>query len=92
MVKKLEGDFFFLSANDLISGNVVFFSKKGWSNNKSSALKIKKSELKKYEEISKQEEKNCKIVSPAFVELNELGNIKKLRDKIRYKGVTIKYK
>ena len=92
MGKKLDGDFFFLSANDLLTGNVVFFSNKGWSNDKSSAVKIKNSDLKKYEKISKAEEKNCKIVSPTFVAIDESGNIKMLRDKIRNEGVTVKFK
>ena len=92
MGKKLDGEFFFLSANDLITGGVVFFSEKGWLSDKSSAVKIKNSELKKYEEISQVEEKNCNIVSPTFVEIDESGNIKKLRDRIRHEGVTVKFK
>ena len=92
MVKKLDGEFFFLSANALMTGGVVFFSENGWSNGKSSAIKIKNSELKKYIEISKVEEKNCNIVSPTFVEIDEFGNIRKLRDRIRHEGVTVKFK
>ena len=88
MAKKLEGDFFILSANDLLSGNVVFYSKEGWSECSKNALKIQKDQLENYEKISKIDEDKCLIVSPAFVELDELGNIRKLRDKIRDKGLT----
>ena len=33
MAKKLQGDFFYLTANDLISGAVVYFNNKNWSEN-----------------------------------------------------------
>ena len=88
MAKKLQGDFFILSANDLLSGKVVFYSEEGWSVNSKNALRIHKDQLENYEKISKIDEDKCLIVSPAFVELDELGNIRKLRDKIRDKGLT----
>ena len=47
-------------------------------------------EVSKYEEISIKEEKKCIIISPRFVELDDAGNIKTLRDKIRNSGITIK--
>ena len=47
-------------------------------------------EINKYEEISIKEEKKCIIISPKFVELDDAGNIKTLRDKIRSSGITIK--
>ena len=37
-----------------------------------------------------EDEKKCIIISPIFVELDESGKIKYLRDKIRDKGLTIK--
>ena len=92
MAKKLEGDFFILSANDLLSGKVVFYSEEGWSVNSKNALRIHKDQLENYEKISKIEEDNCIVVSPTFVELDELGNIRKLRDKIRDKGLTFDLK
>ena len=54
------------------------------------AIKIKVDEIKRYEEISIEEEKKCIIISPKFVELDDAGNIKTLRDKIRNSGITIK--
>ena len=90
MVKKLQGETFLLSANELRSGKVVFFTSKGWSSSSSEAIKIKVEEVSKYEEISIKEEKKCIIISPKFVELDDAGNIKNLRDKIRNSGITIK--
>ncbi len=90
MVKKLQGETFLLSANELRSGKVVFFTSKGWSSSTDEAIKIKFDEINKYEEISIREEKKCIIVSPKFVELDDSGNIKNLRDKIRNSGITIK--
>jgi len=90
MVKKLQGETFLLSANELRSGKVVFFTSKGWSSSSSEAIKIKVDEIDKYEEISIKEEKKCIIISPKFVELDDAGNIKTLRDKIRNSGITIK--
>ena len=90
MVKKLQGETFLLSANELRSGKVVFFTSKGWSSSSVEAIKIKVDEINKYEEISAKDEKKCIIISPKFVELDEDGNIKTLRDKIRNSGITIK--
>ena len=90
MVKKLQGEIFLLSANELKSGKVVFFTSKGWSSSSGEAIRIKADEINKYEEISAKEEKKCIIISPKFVELDEAGNIKTLRDKIRNSGITIK--
>ena len=92
MAKKLEGNFFILSANDLLSGKVVFYTKEGWSTSSKNALRIPKDQLENYEKISKIDEDKCIIVSPAFVELDDLGNIRKLRDKIRDKGLTFDLK
>ena len=90
MAKKLQGEIFLLSANELRSGKVVFFTSTGWSSSSSEAIKIKVDEIEKYEEISIKEEKKCIIISPKFVELDEAGNIRTLRDKIRNSGITIK--
>ena len=90
MVKKLQGETFLLSANELRSGKVVFFTSKGWSSSSSEAIKIKVEEVSKYEEISIKEEKKCIVISPKFVELDDDGNIKTLRDQIRNSGITIK--
>ena len=89
MVKKLQGETFLLSANELRSGKVVFFTSTVWSRYSSEAIKIKVDEIERYEEISIEEEKKCIIISPKFVELDDAGNIKTLRDKIRNSGITI---
>ena len=91
MGKKLQGNFFLLSANDLKSGEVVFYTNSGWDSNSKKASRIPRDKLEKYQEIIKIEEDKCLIISPEFVELDESGKIKKLRDKIRDSGATIKY-
>ncbi|MEC8265233.1 MAG: DUF2849 domain-containing protein [Pseudomonadota bacterium] len=88
MAKKLKGDTFFLSANDLKSGGVVYFSGRKWLKEIEKAKKIKRDEIEKYEKIAKKFENECIIVSPLFVELTNDGKIKNLRDIIRYKGTT----
>ncbi len=90
MAKKLQGELFILSANNLRTGGVVFYTKKGWSSVSAKAVKIKIEEIEKYEEISNIDERKCIIISPKFVELDNDGNIKTLRDKIRNSGLTIK--
>mgnify|MGYP001355865665 FL=1 len=90
MAKKLKGDQFLLSANDLVSGKVVFYSESGWIVNSRKAIKIAKKDIEKYNEIIEKEERKCLIVSAEFVELEESGEIKTLRDKIRNSGLTIK--
>tara|TARA_B100000073_G_C23573255_1_gene509095 strand:- start:247 stop:522 length:276 start_codon:yes stop_codon:yes gene_type:complete len=89
MAKKLKGDFFFLSANDLKSGKVLFYSKSGWINDFKKAIKLSKKEIEIYEKIYKADEDKCKIIAPTFIEINENGEILKLRDKIRIHGLTI---
>ena len=91
MGKKLNGDFFLLSANELESGKVVFYTSKGWHRDSKKAIRIDRNELEKYKEIVKIDEDRCLIISAEFVELDEYGKIKKLRDKIRNSGLTIKY-
>ncbi len=92
MTKKLKGDFFLLSANELQSGKVVFYTKKGWLPNSNKAIKIHRDDLSKYDDIFKKDEEKCIIISAKFVELDESGKIKTLRDKIRDSGLTIKIK
>jgi len=88
MVKKLRGELFYLSANDLKSGEVVYYSNKSWSRNLKEARIIRRDEIEEFERIADLNEKKCKIISPIFVELSDDGKIKKLRDIIRYKGIT----
>ena len=88
MVKKLKGDSFFLSANDLKTGGVVYYDGNNWSKKLEKAKKFYRDEIEKYENIAKNFEKKCIIISPIFVELTDEGRIKKLRDIIRYKGLT----
>jgi len=88
MAKKLKGDFFFLSANDLKTGSVVYYNGDDWSEKIYKAKKINRSEVEEYENIAKKFEDECIIISPLFVELNDDGTIKKLRDIIRKNGIT----
>ena len=90
MVKKLKGEHFYLSANDLTSGDVIYLSKDKWSTDFNKAIKIRKDDVEKYEKIAIQDEKKCLIIGPFFVELTEGGQIRKLRDKIRKNGLTFK--
>ncbi|MAI29293.1 MAG: hypothetical protein CMP38_03695 [Rickettsiales bacterium] len=90
MVKKLKGEQFYLSANDLTSGDVIYLSKDKWSTDFNKAIKIRKDDIEKYEKIAIQDENKCLIIGPFFVELTEEGQIRKLRDKIRKNGLTFK--
>ena len=89
MAKKLKGDSFFLSANDLKTGSVVYYNGDDWSEKIYKAKKINRSEVEEYENIAKKFEDECIIISPIFVELNDDGTIKKLRDIIRKNGTTL---
>ena len=42
MAKKLKGEFFFLSANELKSGKIIFYSNNGWVDDFKQATKISK--------------------------------------------------
>tara|TARA_Y100001954_G_C15468850_1_gene434596 strand:+ start:201 stop:476 length:276 start_codon:yes stop_codon:yes gene_type:complete len=88
MAKKLKGNYFYLSANDIISGSVLYYNSDGWSKSVEEAFKISRKDLDKYEKIAEDYENKCIIISPSFVELNENGEISKLRDKIRKNGIT----
>ena len=88
MAKKLKGELFYLSANDLKTGEVVYYSNKSWSKYLGKAQVIIRQQIEEYERIAELNEKTCKIISPMFVELSDDGKIKKLRDIIRYKGIT----
>lgn len=88
MAKKLRGELFYLSANDLKSGEVVYYSNESWSKDLNKAQVIRREDIEEYERIADLYERACKIISPTFVELNNNGKIKKLRDLIRYKGIT----
>ncbi|MAZ46574.1 MAG: hypothetical protein CMM98_03255 [Rickettsiales bacterium] len=88
MAKKLKGEEFYLSANDLNSGGVIYLAKNKWTTNFNEAIKIKKNDIEKYEKIAIEDENKCLIIGPFFVELTEDGKIRKLRDKIRKNGLT----
>jgi len=88
MAKKLKGEQFYLSANDLISGDVIYLTKNKWSTNFNEAIKIKRNDIEKYEKIAIEDENKCLIIGPFFIELTDDGKIRKLRDKIRKNGLT----
>jgi hypothetical protein len=89
MAKKLRGDFFFLSANDLKDGDIVFYGDHGWTAQFDKAMKIPRNKIEFYESKCKIYEDKCVIVSPIFIEIDENGDILNLRDRIRIKGITI---
>ena len=90
MAKKLIGEEFYLSANDLTTGEVIYFTKNKWSTDFNKAIKIERNDIEKYEKIAINDEKKCLIIGHFFVELTEDGQIRKLRDKIRKNGLTFK--
>ena len=67
MAKKLKGDFFFLSANDLKKGDIVFYGKNGWTSEFDEAIKIPRNKIEFYEGKCKVYEDNCIIISPTFI-------------------------
>lgn len=91
MAKKLKANIFVYSANDLISGNVVFYSEqKGWVRNFIFAKRIMKEELDKFQERVSMDLKQNNVINPYLVELNDDGKISKLRERIRFKGLNLK--
>ena len=90
MAKKLRGEEFYLSANDLTTGEVLYLTKNKWSTDFNKAIKIERNDIEKYEKIAINDEKKCLIIGHFFVELTEDGQIRKLRDKIRKNGLTFK--
>ena len=88
MVKKLKGDTFYLTGNDVKSGSVIYLTKENWSNNFNKAIKIKKNDIDKYQKLANDSEAKGDVISPFFVELNDDGKLRKLRDIIRKDGIT----
>lgn len=90
MAKKIRGDYFIFTGNNLENGNVIYFSKKKkWTKNINQAVIIKKDELQKYEKLVSLDEKNCKVLNPYFFESNVKGEIISLREKIRSNGTNL---
>ena len=50
--KKLKGELFYLSANDLKTGEVVYYSNKSWSKNLKEARVIRRDEIEEFERIA----------------------------------------
>ena len=90
MAKKIRGDYFIFTGNNLENGNVIYFSKKKkWTKNINQAVIVKKDELQKYEKLVSLDEKNCKVLNPYFFESNVKGEIISLREKIRSNGTNL---
>ncbi len=90
MAKKIRGDYFIFTGNNLENGNVIYFSKKKkWTKNINQAVIVKKDELQKYEKLVSLDEKNCKVLNPYFFESNVKGEIISLREKIRLNGTNL---
>ena len=93
LVKKITGDFFIFSANNLKNGEVVYFDKnKNWVRNSKSAFVFSKEKLDYYEKFVSNDEKKCLIVWPYVVETTKSGQILKHREKIRAEGLKLSYK
>ena len=91
MPKKLNANFFVYSANDLLNGHVLFFSEeKGWIKSFLEAKKISKDDLETFERKMSNELNTNEIINPYPVELNDDGSVKKLREKIRINGLSLK--
>lgn len=86
MVKKLTGDIFILSANNLFDGSVVYYCNKlGWIKDYTKATMIKKQNLEKILfKISK-----INVINPYPIEVDDKGEIKKFREKIRSTGLNL---
>ena len=52
MAKKLRGELFYLSANDLKTGEVVYYSDKSWSKDLKKARVIRREEIEEFERIA----------------------------------------
>jgi len=90
LAKKIRGDYFIFTGNNLENGNVIYFSKKKkWTKNINQAVIVKKDELQKYEKLVSLDEKNCKVLNPYFFESNVKGEIISLREKIRLNGTNL---
>lgn len=90
MVKKLTGQFYIYSANDLQSGEVVYFSRNsGWVNAAKLATIFNINEILDFNKKIKDNDFNYKIVNPYLVEVCKKGRILKLREKIRLLGINI---
>lgn len=93
LVKRITGDFFIFSANDLKNGEVVYLDEnKNWVHNSKSALIFSKEKLDYYEKLVNNDEKKCLIVGPYVVETTKSGQILKHREKIRAEGLKLSYK
>ena len=91
MVKKLNSELFFFSANNLLDGNVIYFSKyEGWTKNFNKATKFQQKDIDLIKNLIKNESFNSDIINPYLVEIDNNGKIIKLREKIRFLGLKLK--
>ena len=87
MVKKQNGELFIFSANNLLDGNVIYFSKyEGWTKDFHKATKLQNKDIESIKNLLMNESINNKIINPYLVEIDSNGKINKLREKIRYLG------
>ncbi len=90
MRKKIRGNYFIFTGNNLKNGSVIYFSKdKKWTKNINEAAIVRRKELQKYEKLVNLDEKNCKVLNPYFFESNISGKTMSLREKIRAKGTNL---
>ncbi len=90
MTKKIKGNYFIFSANNLKDGRVVYLSVNDlWVKDPKNALIFTKENLKYFENKVSLHEKNCLVVGPYIVETNKDGSIIKRRERIRAEGLNI---
>tara|TARA_B100000989_G_scaffold298612_1_gene288740 strand:+ start:4974 stop:5264 length:291 start_codon:yes stop_codon:yes gene_type:complete len=90
MVKKLNGDLFIYSANSLLDGRVIYFSKnKGWTPNFDQASIIKKEMILSIEKVILSCSDKHNVINPYLIEVDKNGRIIKLRERIRLLGLRL---
>ena len=80
MAKKLTGEEFYLSANDLTTGDVIYLAKNKWSTDFNKAIKIKKNEIETknlsdlilYTKIEKSKSEIKRLINNKGIKINNL--------------------
>lgn len=90
MVKKLNGELFIYSANSLLDGRVIYFSKtKGWTEDFNQASIFKKSMVLSIEKVIISRTDKNNVINPYLIEVDKNGKVIKLRERIRLIGLKL---
>lgn len=90
MVKKLNGNLFIYSANSLLDGRVIYFSKtKGWTSDFKRASIIKKEMISSIEKVIISCSDKNNIINPYLIEVDKNRKVVKLRERIRLFGLRL---